>query len=131
MGGVTLDSSTLLAILNPGDAHHDLVVSHLTGRADRFSISTITLVETLVYAYQQGSRQGVRYKALIDSAVKEIFPVDEEVALEASKLRARTGLKTPDAIISATATLAQTQLWTLDQRLAKAHKGAILIGGEK
>ena len=131
MGRVTLDSSTLLAILNPGDAHHAVVVMHLTGRADRFSISTITLVETLVYAYQQGSRQGARYKVLIDSAVKEILPVDQNVALEASKVRARTNLRTPDAIISATATLARSQLWTLDQRLAKAHKGAVLIGGEK
>lgn len=129
MGRVTLDSSTLLAILNPEDVHHDVVVMHLTGRADRFSISAITLVETLVYAYQQGSRQGVRYKALIDSAVKEIFPVDEKVALEASKLRSRTGLKTPDAIISATATLMGARLWTLDRKLAKAHKGAVLIGG--
>ncbi|MFZ2226960.1 MAG: PIN domain-containing protein [Candidatus Nanopelagicaceae bacterium] len=128
MGRVTLDSSTLLAILNPADAHHDVVVMHLTGRADRFSISTITLVETLVYAYQQGSRQGVRYKALIDSAVKEIYPVDEKVALEASKLRSRTGLKTPDAIISATATLMGTRLWTLDKKLASAHKGAVFLG---
>lgn len=128
MGRVTLDSSALLAILNSKDVHHEVIIRHLTGRTDRFSISTITLVETLVYAYQQGARQGARYKSAIDSALQDIFSVDEEVALEASKLRARTGLKTPDAIISATATLAGAQLWTLDQRLAKAHKGAVLIG---
>lgn len=128
MGRITLDSSVLLAILNSDDAHHEVMAKHLNGRMDRFSISTITLVETLMYAFQQGPRQGARYKAAIDYAVKEILPVDEKVALEASKLRARTGLKTPDAIISATATLSRTELWTLDQRLAKVHKGAVLIG---
>ncbi len=129
MGRVTLDSSVLLAILNSNDEHHGIMNKYLTGRTDQFSISTITLVETLMHAFQKGTRQGTSYKAAIDSAIKEIIPVDEKVALEASKLRARTGLKTPDAIISATATLARTQLWTLDQRMAKAHKGAVLIGG--
>ena len=127
MGRVTLDSSVLLAILNSGDIHHDAVVKHLTGRVDQFSISTITLVETLMYAYKESTRAGAKYKAAIDLAVKEIFPVDEAVALEASKLRAKTNLRTPDAIISATATLAGAELWTLDQKFAKAHKGAVLI----
>lgn len=127
MGRVTLDSSALLAILNSGDIHHDAVVEHLAGRMDQFSISTITLVETLMYAYKEGAWAGAKYKKAIDVAVKEIFPVDQEVALAASKLRARTNLRTPDAIISATATLAGAELWTLDRKLAKAHKGAVLI----
>jgi predicted nucleic acid-binding protein len=127
VGRVTLDSSALLAILNTGDIHHEVVVKHLVGRMDQFSISTITLVETLMYAYKEGAWAGARYKEAIDVAVKEIFPVDQEIALAASKLRARTNLRTPDAIISATATLVGAELWTLDLRLAKAHKGAVLI----
>lgn len=127
MGRVTLDSSVLLAILNRGDIHHEAVVKHLTGRTDQFSISTITLVETLMHAYKEGSRVGATYKGRVDRAIKEIYPVDEEVALEASKLRAVTNLRTPDAIISATATLNGAELWTLDRKLAKAHKGAVLI----
>lgn len=127
MGRVTLDSSVLLAILNRGDIHHAAVVKHLTDRTDQFSISTITLVETLMYAYKESARAGATYKARVDRAIKEIYPVDEEVALEAAKLRAKTSLRTPDAIISATATIIGAQLWTLDQRLAKAHKGAVLI----
>jgi predicted nucleic acid-binding protein len=127
VGRVTLDSSALLAILNTGDVHHEAVVTYLTGRDDRFSISALTLVETLMHAYKVSPRAGAKYKLAIDQAVKEIISLDEQVALEASKVRARTGLRTPDAIISATATLAGAQLWTLDQRLAKAHKGAVLI----
>lgn len=127
MGRVTLDSSVLLAILNRGDIHHEAVVKHLTDRTDQFSISTITLVETLMYAYKESARAGATYKARVDRAIKEIYPVDEAVALEASKLRARTNLRTPDAIISATATLQGAELWTLDRKLAKAHKGAVLI----
>ena len=127
MGRITLDSSTLLAILNTGDIHHEVVVRHLVGRMDLFSISTITLVETLMYAYKEGPSAGAKYKRAIDVAVKEILPVDQEVALAAAKLRARTNLRSPDAIISATATLAGAELWTCDKRLAKAHKGAVLI----
>ena len=127
MGRVTLDSSVLLAILYSGDVHHDAVVKHLTGRDDQFSISALTLVETLMHAYKVSPRAGAKYKMAIDEAVKEIISLDEEVALEASKVRARTGLRTPDAIISATATLAGSRLWTLDRRLATAHKGAVLI----
>lgn len=127
MARVILDSSALLAILNSGDVHHEVVAKHLQGRTDDFSISTITLVETLIYAFRQSPRAGQRYKASIDRAIKEIFPVDEVVTLEAAKLRARTSLKTPDAIISATATLAGAELWTVDQKLAKSHKGAVLL----
>ena len=127
MGRVTLDSSALLAILNTGDIHHEAVVKHLAGRTEQFSISTITLVETLMYAYKESPGAGARYKRAIDVAVREIFPVDQEVALAASKLRARTNLRTPDAIISATATLTGAELWTLDRKLAKAHKGALLL----
>lgn len=127
MAGIILDSSALLAILNSGDVHHEVMVEHLRGRTDNFSISTITLVETLIYAFRQSPRAGQRYKASIDRAIKEILPVDEKVALEAAKFRTRTNMKTPDAIISATATLTGAQLWTLDQRLAKAHRGAVLL----
>lgn len=127
MARIVLDSSCLLAILNKGDIHHAIMVKQLKGRTDHFSISTITLVETLIYAFQQGTQSGESYKRAIDYAINDIFPVDEKVALGAAKLRASTNLKTPDAIISATATLMGAQLWTLDQRLAKAHKGAVLI----
>lgn len=127
MAGVILDSSVLLAILNPGDLHHGAAVNQLRGKSDSFSISAITLVETLIYAFRQSPSAGQRYKASIDRAIKEIVPVDEKVALEAAKIRARTQLKVPDALISATATLTGARLWTLDQRLAKAHKGAVLI----
>lgn len=127
MAGIILDSSVLLAILNTGDAHHKTMVKYLQGRAEQFSISTITLVETMTYAYKQSPKAGQRYKASIDYAIKEIIPVDEGVALEAARVRANTSIKTPDAIISATATLSGAQLWTLDKKLAKAHKGALLI----
>lgn len=127
MARIILDSSALLAILNSSDVHHDVMAEHLRGRTDQFSISTITLVETLIYAFRHSPRAGQKYKASIDHAIKEIFPVDAEVALEAARVRAKSGMKTPDAIISATATLAGAELWTLDRKLAKAHKGAVLI----
>ena len=54
-----------------------------------------------------------------------IHPVDQEIAALAAMARGRS--RAADALISATATAMGTGLWTLDQDLAKAHKGAVLL----
>ena len=90
-------------------------------------ISTISLAETLTHASGKGSRQIELIVSRIQGAMTEIVEVDQEIAIAAAKIREKTKVKIPEAIISATATLAGAELWTLDQRLAKAHKGAVLI----
>lgn len=51
--------------------------------------------------------------------------IDEAVEAETIRLRRRTGLKLPDAIVLATARMAQARLLTLDQRLANTAVQAL------
>lgn len=129
MGRVTLDSSILISMYYEGDVHCESVRSYLDGKENTYFISTISLAETLTHASRKSPASLKHMVERISEAMTQIFDVNQEIAVAASMVRARTGLKMPDAIISATATFAKTQLWTLDQRLAKAHKGAVLIGG--
>lgn len=127
MGRVILDSSVLISIYYEGDAHSELVRNYMAEKDNTYLISVISLAETLTHASGKGARavdhmvEGIRF------AVTEIFDVNQEVAIAAAKVRIQQGIKMPDAIISATATLHGAELWTLDRKLAKAHKGAVLI----
>jgi predicted nucleic acid-binding protein len=127
MGRVVLDSSVLIAMFYDGDVHFDAVANKLRDEENTYMISTISLAETLTHASGKGSRQIELIVSRIQGAMTEIVDVDQEIAIAAAKIREKTKVKIPDAIISATATLAGAELWTLDQRLAKAHKGAVLI----
>jgi predicted nucleic acid-binding protein len=127
MGRVVLDSSVLIAMFYDGDVHFDAVANKLRDEENTYMISTISLAETLTHASGKGSRQIELIVSRIQGAMTEIVDVDQEIAIAAAKIREKTKVKIPEAIISATATLAGAELWTLDQRLAKAHKGAVLI----
>lgn len=129
MGRVTLDSSILISMFYEGDVHFDSVRSFLDGKENRYFISAISLAETLTHASRKGPASLKHMVERINEAMTQVYDVNQEIALAASMVRAKTGLKIPDAIISATATFAKTQLWTLDKKLAAAHKGAVLIGG--
>lgn len=127
MGRVMLDSSVLIALLNPNDAHHKIVVSRLGSGSNQYEISAIALMETLVAPFAARPDVGDQMREELLESIRVIHPVGEEVAVTAAKIRAKTQMKVPDALISATAILAGVQLWTMDQKLAKAHKGAVLI----
>lgn len=99
----------------------------MTGKDNSYFISAISLAETLTHASGKGSRAVAHMVERIHNSITEIFDVDQEVAIAAAMVRARKGITMPEAIISATATIKGAELWTLDQRLAKAHKGAVLI----
>ena len=124
---IVLDSSVLVSMFYDGDAHFEIVRSYMAGRDNNYFISSISLAETLTHASGKGRVAVERMVERIRSSITEIFDVNQEIAIAAAMIRARHNLKMPDAIISATATLVGAQLWTLDQRLAKAHKGAVLI----
>lgn len=127
MGRVVLDSSVLIAMFYDGDIHSKSVVKKLEEEVHSYLISTISLAETLIQAYRVSFEEGERIMGRILYAIPEVIVVDAIVASEAARIRAKTGMKIADSIISATATLNEAQLWTLDRKQAKAHKGAILI----
>ena len=127
MGRVVLDSSVLIALYNRNDLHNKIVLTKFGSQVNQYEISAITLMETLVAPFADGPTTSDLVRAAIESTILIIHPVTEEIAVAAARLRAKTKMKVPDAIISATATAAGAPLWTCDQKLAKAHKGAVLI----
>ena len=124
MGRVVLDSSCLIALFNVNDSHNKTIRSRIT-ELNTYTASTISITESLVRENESNSfkNQLATFKTL----VTEIIPVNEEIALMASEIRARHLIKTPDSIISATAIQTRAILWTFDKSLAKAHSGAVLI----
>lgn len=88
-----------------------------------FVISPLVKLECLVVPIRRGDL--VVQRAFAD--VFEVFvtlPMPEQVYLQAAQLRARFGLKTPDALHLACAQHHRCDaLWTNDDRLAQASHG--------
>ena len=124
MGLVLLDSSVLIAALNPRDIHHQSALdSHVAG--NHFIISSISITELMPRAIKDGIEQPIW--AALTAMVDEVVKLDGSLAISAARIRSSKGLKTPDSIISATARERGAQLWTFDARLAKATPGARLL----
>ncbi len=92
--------------------------------------SAITLVEVLARPIQLGEDELVeRYKALLtEGEYFELVEIDNEIAGEAARLRAKYQLRTPDAIQVAAALISGCEAFlTNDIRLRKISELSILI----
>jgi predicted nucleic acid-binding protein len=92
--------------------------------------STITLTEVLTRPKQVGnSRLEGEYRALlIGSRNLSLLPIDEAVADEAATLRARHGLRTPDAIQLAAALIFGCEAFlTNDRGLRRVDEIRVLL----
>jgi len=71
----------------------------------RVTTSVLTLTEVLVHPMRQGDHElADQYRrVLLHASQVTVVPVSETIAEEAAQLRARHGLRTPDAIQMATA----------------------------
>lgn len=129
MGRVVLDSSVLIALLvpKPESASTMLKLSKAIESSiqNKYSISSISLLEVLVHPYRQSQQAADFVTSNIFNWVDECVDVDNAIASKAASIRALTGLKTPEAIISATAILTGSTLWTTDVLLAKHHTGEV------
>lgn len=128
MESVVLDSSVVIAFLNPEDRHHKSAQREIAAATARFKISTITVAESMVLAARQSEAVANEFLVDLENHFGPFIVLDGQIAMAAAKLRAKTGLATPDAIISASASATGAMLWTFDKALAKSHSGSRLIG---
>src|SRR3954451_453452 len=102
MALIAIDTSVLIALLDPGDAHDRSARAALDAHADDdLRIPAHTLAEALVHPVRAGrEREAQRLIAGLEIAVD---PIDEAVAVAAARLRARHGsaLRMPDALVLA------------------------------
>lgn len=124
MGLIYLDACLLIyAIENHPDWAATVRSAMAREPAESFAISPLVKMECMVKPLKTGNLalQG-RYEAGLNQLVQLAMP--EPVFLQAAQLRARFGLKTPDALHLACAQHhGCAALWTNDARLAQAGHG--------
>jgi predicted nucleic acid-binding protein len=103
------DTSVLLAFLAPTDATHTLA-RHLFRRIESGEdplgglLSVVTAAEAMVRPARAGNAEAARMRAFLTGFPHlAAAPIDLEVATVAAGIRARAGLKMPDALIGASA----------------------------
>jgi len=121
---IVLDANVLVALLDPGDVHHDMAESLLREHVDdRKVVSVLTMAEFLVHPAMHGTIEtAVQSVALIGV---EVLPLPASDASGLATTRARSRLKMPDAVVLHTAQTVHGAIMTLDQDLARA---ATLVG---
>jgi predicted nucleic acid-binding protein len=124
MGLIYLDACLLIYAIENHPVWAGSVLAALADETSgRFAISPLVKMECLVKPIKTGDL-GLqrRYETGFNQLVQLAMP--ETVFLQAAQLRARFGLKTPDAMHLACAQHhGCTALWTNDERLAQAGHG--------
>ncbi len=121
---IYLDACLLIYLIERHARWGEAVGSALAqAAAARFGISPLVKCECLVGPIKRGDPVLHRgYIELFDRLVSLAMP--EPVYLQAAELRARFGLRTPDALHLACAQHHRCEaLWTNDDRLARASHG--------
>lgn len=124
MGLIYLDACLLIYAIEDHPVWANDVRAALKNEPDaRFAVSPLIKMECLVKPLKTGDMaMQRRYEAGLNEFVQ--LPMSETVFLQAAMLRARFGLKTPDALHLACAQHhGCTALWTNDDRLAQAGHG--------
>ncbi len=124
MGLIYLDACLLIYAIERDPVFGKRTLAALASRpAGAFAISPLTKLECLVKSLKNGDLVLQQYyEAALEQLVQ--LPMTEPVFLQAAQLRARFGLKTPDALHLACAQHHGCEaLWTNDERLAMAGHG--------
>jgi predicted nucleic acid-binding protein len=124
-----LDTVALVYFLERHPVHHN-TASRILKRIEEGRIagvmSSLVFAELLVPAFRAGDnpRAGCVLRLLTSLPNLKVFDITPEISAEAARLRARYGLRTPDAIHAATALAAGADvLVTNDRDLLKAVPG--------
>jgi predicted nucleic acid-binding protein len=107
VGLILLDSTAIVGFLDADDALHAVSVARLRELAalHPLAASVVSYAEVMTGA-ELGHHSAERVDGFFDVLIRDLLPVDRDVAARASKIRgARRSLPMPDALILATADL--------------------------
>jgi predicted nucleic acid-binding protein len=107
-GPIVIDTSVLIAYLDGGEvfsrASAVLLDQLVAGGSHPAVISAVTVTECMVLPFRASSSAVVTAATFLGHFPNlRVRPIDHEVAMEAARVRALTGLRTPDALVIATA----------------------------
>jgi predicted nucleic acid-binding protein len=123
---VVFDADVLIGYLNREDAHHEVAVERMrAARAARDRrIAAITYSELMVAPLRRGPEAAEAVDAMLADHAVGVVAADRTVAARAAAVRARTGLRLPDAYVVATALAAgadDVRVESFDRRLLAAY----------
>jgi predicted nucleic acid-binding protein len=120
MGALVLDTSVVLGFFHADDAHHWSARNALADARhhnETFILPASVVSESMVGAYRSGTAAD-RFRRMT-GLFGPVRQVDEEVALRAAELLARTrSLRLPDALVIATGIVDDAAVLTCDKGLA-------------
>jgi predicted nucleic acid-binding protein len=128
VGVVVFDSDVLIGFLNVDDAHHKQAVAQVRASlapGTRRLLCAVNYAEILIGPLRAGREE--RVKQMLAHFTIETVHVGGELAERAATVRARMGLKLPDAFALATAVHAErggstdVSLASFDKKVLKAY----------
>ncbi|HEX5622536.1 MAG TPA: PIN domain-containing protein [Solirubrobacteraceae bacterium] len=130
MAVAVFDSDVVIGFLNADDAHHGAAVEMVREAlvpGTRRMLSAVNYSEILIGPIKAGKEARDHVDHMIGQFAIEIMIVDMPFAQRAAAVRARTGLKLPDAYALATAIHAEhrgyedVRLLSFDAAVMRAH----------
>jgi predicted nucleic acid-binding protein len=130
MAVVVFDSDVVIGFLNADDAHHDAAVElfrEAVAPGTRRMLNAVNYSEILIGPIRVGKQARDLVERMLEQFAVEIIGVDTALAGRAATVRARTGLKLPDAYALATAIHAEhrglenVRLASFDERVVRAY----------
>jgi predicted nucleic acid-binding protein len=128
---VVFDADVLIAFLGREDASHGQAVERMRRALEPGTqrlVSAVNYTEVLIGPFQKFGAKGADVvEAMFQRFSIETIPVDRALARQAATVRARTGLKLPDAYALATAFdavqrgHADVRLESFDKKVLKAY----------
>ena len=130
---VFLDTAPFIYFIEKNSRYHDLiklVISLIDTQEAQGITSTITLLEVLVHPLRDGNKKlADRYKEiLLSSNGLRTYEISHEISERAVLLRAKHGLRTPDAIQLATALISKADCFlTNDPAFKKVKELKVVV----
>ena len=118
MESILLDSNVLIAFFDSTHINHSVVKAAIPRSQIRFAITTASVIECLIRAYERGYEFAIEYEITFRELISERLDLTNSIALNAAQLLSKYRVSFVDAIIWATAEFHGLTLWTLDRRLA-------------
>ena len=128
MPAVLIDSSVLIAFLDPNDKHHQRSVNLILNEDFKIQAATISITECLIRPFRFNSYFAYLVLENIDLIIELFHDLNKTIAFEAARIRATKNLATVDSIILATAEYLKIQLWSCDKKMANSTKNSLYLG---
>lgn len=118
MARTLVDSSVVIALGNPTDAHYQTALGTYAGmEKPDIRISVVSYAEALIAPARRGANQFELAKRQLHNYFREPIEVSKKIAALSAQIRAEYRMSTPNSLILATALEHEMDLWTFDKKL--------------